>query len=79
MLLRERSIERREFLYKEPGRSYLHARALADKPAKTKIICTPPPFETADYGQRMATTSGRPRQGRPSKPAIGSRRPLQRD
>jgi len=41
MLLRERSIERREFLYKEPGRSYLHARALADKPAKTKVICTP--------------------------------------
>ena len=41
MLLRERSIERREFLYKEPGRSYLHARALADKPAKTNVICTP--------------------------------------
>ncbi|WP_148276996.1 hypothetical protein [Methylocystis sp. SC2] len=79
MLLRERSIERREFLYKEPGRSYLHARALADKPAKTMVNCTAPPFEAADYGQRMASTGGGPRQGRASKTAIGARRPLQRD
>jgi len=79
MLLRERSIERREFLYKEPGRSYLHARTLADKPQRRRSLA-----RRRHLKRLIVVSAWRPQaaarvKADPSTPALGSRGPLERD